>query len=506
MTIGEKNVTKLNKTILLVGETGAGKSTLINALVNYAIGVKWEDEVCFKIIEEEKESQSESQTEGPTSDVMVYQIFGFEGQTLPFSLTIIDTPGYGDTRGIENDIIISERLLDLFRSEDGVHEINAVGLVMKQSDNRLSDRLRYIFDSTVSLFSKNMEKNIVALITHSNGMTPKNVLKALEDAKIKCARDAKNQPVHFLFDNCQTEDRTEDQEELKHSHKITVDQMSRFNEFLETAEPRTLVTTVTVLNNRVRLAACIRNLQERIESIELKQRQIKQTQEALKKHEQEMDRDINFTVEVDEPYKEKESIAGGYWGLGFFEGAVTCNVCEENCHYPGCSTSWSAKHCEVMKGGHCTSCIGKCPVTDHVKEKWIYVTKTRKVKKTLHDIKARYDENKAERENKQNLLENLQKKMGELQRGTDQLLDEAFQHVQTLEQIALNVNSVSTYVHLDFLIEKMKERRDTEKVQKLEEMKHRVETDEGFREAAQYMRDKLAAAGGAVKGDRKSVV
>ena len=70
-TVGEKNLSKTNKTILLVGETGTGKSTLINTLVNYTMGVKFEDNIWFEIVEDEKRSQSESQT----SDVIVYKIF-----------------------------------------------------------------------------------------------------------------------------------------------------------------------------------------------------------------------------------------------------------------------------------------------------------------------------------------------------------------------------------------------------------------------------------------------
>ncbi|XP_025760288.1 uncharacterized protein LOC102081654 [Oreochromis niloticus] len=212
MTVGEKNPYKTNRTIILVGETGAGKSTLINALLNYTMGVKWEDRVWFQIVEEKKkkkdhtEGQTKGQTESQTSDVIVYEIFGFEDKTLPYSLTIIDTPGYGDTRGIEKDDIISHRLLDLFRSDDGVHEVHAVGLVMKASDNRLSERLMYVFDSVTSLFGKNMEKNIVALITHSDGSRSENVLEALEVAAIKCAKNEKTEPVPFLFNNSQYED------------------------------------------------------------------------------------------------------------------------------------------------------------------------------------------------------------------------------------------------------------------------------------------------------------
>ncbi|XP_044029486.1 septin-2-like [Siniperca chuatsi] len=337
MTLGEKHVNKINKTILLVGETGTGKSTLINALVNYAMGVKWEDDVWFQIVEDEQKSQSESQT----SDVIVYQIFGFEDETLPYSLTIIDTPGYGSTTGIEQDVRVSQRLFDWFRSEDGVHEINAVGLVLKATENRLSDRLRYIFDSVVSLFGKDMEKNIVALITHSDGRKPKNALKALEAANIKFAKDEKNQPVYFLFNNCQAEDRTEDTEELKHADQKTMKGMSQFTDFLGKAAPQKLITTVEVLNSRIRLTACIQNLQERITFTERKQTEIQQTQELLKKYEQEMKNNEKFTVEVEEVYKEKETIDGGMWGLLFYEGAVCCKVCEENCHYPGCTMAWS---------------------------------------------------------------------------------------------------------------------------------------------------------------------
>ncbi|XP_038590327.1 uncharacterized protein LOC119914856 [Micropterus salmoides] len=480
MTLGERNVKRMNKTILLVGETGTGKSTLVNALVNYAMGVKWEDDVWFHIVEEEERIQTHSKT----SDVMVYQIFGFEGETLPYSLTIIDTPGYGDTRGIKQDAIVSFKLLDWFRSEDGVHDINAVGLVLKASVNHLDERQRYVFDSVVSLFGKDMEKNIVALITFSDGLIPENALKALEEANMKYARNEKNQPVYFLFNNCQNTERTQENKSvLETAWETSMGGMNKFADFLEKSDAQSVIKTIKVLKARIRLTACIQNLKERVESTEQKQRENQQTQEALKKHEEEMKRNEEFTVEVDEIYKEKENIKGGGMRGFFFNGAVCCKVCEETCHYP-CTLTWSPGRCEVMKDGRCTVCTRKCPVSDHVKEKWRFVNKTRKVQKTLRDVKEKYERGKAGCEETTSLLENLEKQIEELQTEKEQWLNQSFEFVVKLDQIALTNDSPSNHDHLDFLIEKMKEKGDAEKVQKLEEMK--LKDDKGPRAAPQY--------------------
>ncbi|XP_028457156.1 septin-2-like [Perca flavescens] len=473
MTLGKKNPNKRNKTILLVGETGTGKSTLINALVNYAMGVEWEDDVWFKIVEEEKRSQSESQT----SDVIVYQIFGFEGKPLPYSLTIIDTPGYGDTRGIEQDAIVSQCLLKLFHSEDGVHEINAVGLVMKASENRLTDRLKYILDSVISLFGKDIEKNIVALITHSDGRTPKNPLQALEAAKIKCAKNEKNQPVHFLFNNCQDEDRTEGIKALKHAHEITIEGINQFTKFLEKTAPQKMQKTVDVLNERNQLTICIQNLQDRIRSIELKQSIEKENQTLLKKHEQDIKDNKEYKINQKSVIKVKEPIDGGgsWWALGLNKnGALCCTTCEKTCHYP-CKLVRQAILCEMIDfNDTCKSC--GCHYSCHVKETWRYVEEEITSKVTVKAMKEKYEKGRAGFDKVKSLLETIEKEIDKLQKEKDQLLEESFQHVIKLKQIALKVDAVSTRDHLDFLIERMK---DTVKKRKLEEMKSRADDNEG---------------------------
>lgn len=236
VTIGKKDVKETNKTVLLVGETGAGKSALVNTLVNHTMGVRWEDNVWFEVVADERWSRSESQT----SAVTVYQIFGFAGKTLPLALTIIDSPGFGITRGTQRDVATRWCLLKLMQSDAGVCEINAVGLVLKASDNRMSDRLRYVLDSVASLLDKDF-RNVVPLITHSDSGPPDNVLKVLEESRLDCVRNHASSPLYFLFNNRQTTEKTAKYKmTLKFAWDLTVDHTECFLDFLTYSEPRKL--------------------------------------------------------------------------------------------------------------------------------------------------------------------------------------------------------------------------------------------------------------------------
>uniref|UniRef100_A0A096M511 Septin-type G domain-containing protein n=1 Tax=Poecilia formosa TaxID=48698 RepID=A0A096M511_POEFO len=376
VSVGQKDLKKPNETVLLVGETGAGKSTL----VNYSMGVKFEDEVWFQIVEEE-----ESQTESQTSDVTVYQVF--DGQTLPFSLTVIDTPGFGNSRGISWDVTIRGRLLELF-------PIHAVGLVVKASDNRLSDRLMYIYDSVMSLFGK----------TCSDLKTPEHVLQTLQAAGIRCAKDGKNRPVHFLLDAKQTLQRepAERAAALRYSWGFSYRQMDHLTQYLTTSKPQNLATTVEVLGDRIRLTACTQNLKEKIQLMELKQTEIRQTEEAVRSHEEEMRRSQSFTVEVDEEYNERRHLDGG---------AVSCCHCDKTCHCP-CTVTWYPATCEVKRNGHCSVCY--CHSSAHVKREWVYQSRTRRVQKILEDVKRRYEFSQGGWMKKRNLLQNLEKEKEKL--------------------------------------------------------------------------------------------
>ena len=82
---------------MVVGQTGSGKTTLLNFFVNFLLGVSFDDSFRYVlIIENPEKSQIHSQTE----QVQKYRIK--PTINLP-PIILVDTPGFGDTRGIEQD-------------------------------------------------------------------------------------------------------------------------------------------------------------------------------------------------------------------------------------------------------------------------------------------------------------------------------------------------------------------------------------------------------------------
>jgi hypothetical protein len=106
------------KTILLMGATGSGKTTMINAMINYILGVEWDDPFRFILVDEELRgaSQANSQTQGVTA----YDLHYRSEFRIPFSLTIVDTPGFGDTGRMDRDKEITSAIQEFFKHQNGI--------------------------------------------------------------------------------------------------------------------------------------------------------------------------------------------------------------------------------------------------------------------------------------------------------------------------------------------------------------------------------------------------
>ncbi|XP_035987108.1 immune-associated nucleotide-binding protein 13-like [Fundulus heteroclitus] len=294
-----------NRTIMLLGATGSGKSTLINGMINYMVGVEWSDSFRFQLINEDS---SRSQAHSQTSEVNVYKIYHQDGFKIPYSLTVIDTPGFGDTRGIDRDREITQQLQNLFTSEDGVSEIDAVCFVAQAALARLTPTQKYVLDSILSIFGKDIAEYIRILVTFADGRKPP-VLEAIIESGVPCPKDEKGQPVHFNFNNSAlfvdnkssaadklSEDSDEENFDLMFWNMGTKS-MKKFFDALNNVKTKSLVLTKQVLREREMLEVSIENLQEHVRLGLAKLEEIRKMKEKIKENEAEISRNENFVVE-----------------------------------------------------------------------------------------------------------------------------------------------------------------------------------------------------------------
>ncbi|XP_072220245.1 uncharacterized protein [Leuresthes tenuis] len=469
-----------NRTIMLVGATGSGKSTLINGMINYLAGVEWNDSFRFKVIHEDK---SRSQAQSQTSEVTVYKINHQDGFKIPFSLTVVDTPGFGDTRGVARDKEITEQIHRLFTSANGVTEIDAVCFVAQASLARLTAAQRYVFDSVLSIFGKDVAENIEMLVTFADGKQPP-VLEAISISGVPCPKNELGIPVHFKFNNsalfadnrcisdstCDEESDEEDKSFDEMFWKMGVKSMDRFFTALGKMTTKSLLMTQEVLKERKHLETAIGGLQPQIRAGIAKLEQIKKTKEKIKDNEAIMTSSENFEIEVDvmKPVQKQLTEKGVY--------ITNCQKCSVTCHYPCMIANNSDKRgCSSMDmTGMCTVCPGKCIWSVHFNQtyRWEYVQE--KEKTTLEELKNKYKTASKEKMSTQQLMERQEEEIVRLQDMIMSLMDQSARCMNRLQEIALSPNPLTIPEYIELLIEDEKSEATVghrARIQCLEEMK-----------------------------------
>ena len=168
-------------TILLLGETGVGKSTFINGFINYlrfdhfpetkeefsriiwAIGMRYDhvDENCNAVTvsvgrfddNENANSSGASMTQDPK--VHVFNANGTE-------IHLIDTPGIGDTRGYDYDKANCAKIIDFIRD----YEIHGICMLMKPNNARLNTFFKFCVYGILVHLPANAVENIVFCFTN----------------------------------------------------------------------------------------------------------------------------------------------------------------------------------------------------------------------------------------------------------------------------------------------------------------------------------------------------
>ncbi|XP_062903550.1 uncharacterized protein LOC134346166 [Mobula hypostoma] len=489
-SFGKPNAKQTMKTIMVLGATGSGKTTLINGMINYILGVEWEDNFRYMLIHEET---GKSQAESQTSSITAYQLHHQVGFKINFSLTIIDTPGFGDTRGISRDQLITEHIREFFTSPQGVDQIDAVCFVAQASLARLTQTQKYVFDSILSIFGKDIADNIQILVTFADGHHPP-VLEALKAAEMPCPNDKNGLPVHFKFNNsavfaqCPASRKfaekgsCDNQREVEENDDdfdamfwmMGAKSMKKFFSALNKMETKSLSLTREVLWERKQLETTVEGLQVQIRVGLTKLEELRKTQQVLNQHQTELDanKDFEYEIEITLPEKHDISSTGNY--------ITNCQKCHFTCHYPCHVPDDTKKYkCSAMNRiGNCTVCPLKCVWSVHFNQKYKFNYVTKKEKRTYDELKNKYQMACGEKMTQEKVMQTLQQELAKVENEVLGLIEELMHSISRLEKIALRPNPLSTPAYIELLIQSEKEEGKPgymERIRALHAVKERAE-------------------------------
>ena len=447
-----QNNTVPHKVLMVVGATGAGKSTLINGMVNYILGVEWKDDFRFKLIVD----QVKSQTESVTSEITAYTIHHMDGSRVPYSITIVDTPGFGDTSGLERDKEITSQIKHFFSLCDGngIDHLDAIGFVIQSALVRLTPTQQYIFDSILSIFGCDIAKNIFMMVTFCDGQDPP-VIDAVKRAKVPyCGHFKFNNSVLFAKNSnsvCDSDDESFDERFWKMGMKSF---KKFFTEFWK-IQSVSLTMTRDVLENRERLEVIVEGLQKQIDTYLEEMETLRQEEQALQKYEEEIAANQNFSYTVQVPYYITIKLPPGQY-------ATHCLNCHSTCHFPCPIPDDGEKwRCTAMDGSgptsaRCRQCVDKCSWKVHksTRERFelVYKTETRQ----NEDLKKKYDYATSKKNEADRLIATHKYQLEKAQAHLFSLIDEARSCLNRQEIMSLKSNPLTQVDYIELLIESEK--------------------------------------------------
>lgn len=461
-------VRQKEKTILLVGATGTGKSTLVDGIINFVTGVTWKDPYRFSLIDLEAEEKNKNQALSQTEWITCYTINQEEGGRLDYRLKIIDTPGFGDTRGLDRDSEIVKQLKELFSAADqkGVVFLDAVCFLTKAPDARLTAIQKYIFMSIQSLFGKDIEKNICMLITFADGKDPP-VLAAMKEADLPFSS-------WYAFNNSALFATNDDSQCGLSSMfwDMGIKSFKKFFDYLEKMPTKSLQQTKQVLNERERLEVTIQKLQPQVDAGLNKVNELKKEKKILKEHEKDILDNQNFRYVVEETRQVKTELPKG-------QNTTNCLHCHVTCHITCVYANDDQKqHCCAMGwDGNCTVCESKCHWTQHANTPYIFSYETHNVTKTYEEKLKMYQKAGEGKVTHEQVIKRMTEEIEELSDFIEDMMEQVNDCNNTLKSIALRPNPLTMVEHIDLMIE-------AEKMEKKDGFQERIKVLQNYHKKA----------------------
>ena len=457
------------KVLMLVGATGSGKTTLLNGIVNYILGIRLEDNFRFKINSNE---DGYNQAHSQTSSITAYTFYPMEGSKISYSLTVIDTPGFGDTKGITRDKEVVAQIRKFFSTE-GVHKVNhlnGVGIVLQSSSARLTPTQKYIFDSILGIFGENISSKMFLMITFADGQEPP-VLSAAREAQIPYGK-------YFKFNNSALFAAPATDNFTRIFWDMGMNNFDQFFTDFGQSSPVSIGMTNEVLKEREHLESILQGLEGKIAAGLDKFNELHREEAILELHETEMQTNERFEYKVKVVKRQAVNTSSN-------RKALNCRQCFITCQYPCDAEEKKQYLCLVMNDygsehATCNICPSQCSWDVHGVQNFRYESFEGFETRTVKELKKRYDKASDRCKEAKDIIDRLEDDLSRMQENIINMVRQAKKCKQRLNEIALKPSQLNEVDYIDLLIL-------NEKIEKKCGYLERIEALEHLKEAAKLL-------------------
>jgi len=451
-------------TFLVLGETGAGKTTLLDAFVNCIGDISYNDTWRWKLVNEDK-MKKKGQGVSMTDNISYYYLNDKRSTNKPYHVRIIDTPGFGDSRGMKYDEKIVEQFENLFKNK--IEELDWILLVVKGTITRWTPSARYVYDRVQQVFGKDATDRFVLMCTFADGGTP-NALAVLQ-GKLHWQE-------YFTFNNSAIYTPSGTPHSKKNNTKFYWDMaMNSVTEFLKFAQdqnlpPLSLNNAREVIETRKALYMTIKFAQDKInlglEKLECLSRVMKDIGE----NKDNINKLGKYEMMIPETYLVRTPLGKT---SQFCE---RCQVsCCETCEWPKNATE---SQCTYFRQWHNYLCICGCPKDTHIRSKERVVKKTRMV---VSVYKTQVDQGWSNISFSKRCLNQIHKQMMDLGKEILGCMQKVNTSMEKLERIALKPKVFTADEYFTQMIEHEIETKNPGWSGRVEGLKMIAERAKGFR-------------------------
>ena len=471
--IGEPEMLNMReeKVIMLIGGTGDGKTTFLNAMVNYIFGVSMEDPFLLQVVshQESKKSHAFSQT----SDITAYRFYWHKYSRLPYTLVIIDTPGLDDIAGLERQreiVLMQLRVFFHMTNKGSVDHLDCVGFICNSTVSRLTPGRKYIYQAVLEVFGKDLIDNICMLFTFADGSKPE-ALVALNQDRVPFSK-------YYTFNNCIfAEKQDSGSGHAGFYWEMAYSSAKMFFDDLQLSKPRSLRLTCENLEARKRLEVKIQSLQHRVQNGVNELVRMKQEVPIIKNYVAEKKANENYTRKVTVTKLRTVLTPAGTF-------VTCCMVCHTTCHERCCIPDDTSKYkCSAMKDQSdkntcCAICPKNCHWSNHSNTPYYYVHYAEEEVVSIEDLKKKYDCAVEGLTEKGRILMNFFDQFNLIQLQVLEDVKEIRALLHKLNEVALKHNPVTVVEYLQSLINSIRQEKKPGwdfKIQQLEAAKKRAE-------------------------------